>query len=80
MIFGPYDWQTCVALLIVLGAIGILARRLGSMLWGGKLSGCGTSCDHCPASKSPSPTSLKMTQLVQLETPQEDSDFGNPVS
>ncbi len=59
-----FDWQTVVALLIVLIAIGVFIWKIaGSLLK--STSGCGTSCDSCPSSKD-SPNPIKVTELVQL--------------
>ena len=74
MIFDQLDWQTCVALLIVVGAIGILARNMWKSLLGAATSGCGTSCESCPASKPASSNSLKVTKLVQLDSTPEESE------
>jgi hypothetical protein len=54
------DWQTVIALMIVLAAAGGLALRVRSWVRGQAESGCGSSCQGCPAATG-------KQQLVQIQ-------------
>jgi hypothetical protein len=64
------DWQTAIALVIVFAAIGVLVRKLWKMVWNPSSGGCGSSCNNCSTSTESS--SLKVTKLVQLDSPPRD--------
>ncbi len=57
----PIDPQTFVALLIVVGAVSLLARRLKAWL-SGRQSGCG-GCSTCPSSKNSAPGLVSLTDF-----------------
>lgn len=63
-----FDWQTIVALLIVLFAIVAFARLSWKSVFGSSSSGCGTSCSNCPAGSSQANGAIKVTKLVQLDS------------
>ena len=72
----PLDWQTIVALLIVMAAIAVLAKQTWNVMFKTATSGCGTGCSSCPSAHTD--RSVKVTQLVQLDggpkTPTSDLD------
>ena len=69
MALDQLDWQTVVSLIIVFGAIGVLARKMWKTVFGAASNGCG-SCGSCPTAKSEeSNGALKVTKLVQLASP-----------
>jgi hypothetical protein len=68
MNFNQLDWQTIVALMIVLAAIGVLARKMWNSVFAATSIGCGTSCSSCPVGSSNSANPIKATRLVQLDS------------
>jgi hypothetical protein len=63
MIDFPIDWQTCVALLIVGGAVLALLRRFL-----GVSRKSGLSCSSCSSCVNSDPgTSIREIELLQLE-------------
>jgi uncharacterized membrane protein len=66
------DWQTIVALTIVLAAIGVFARKTWRTLFRSSTSGCGANCHACPS--TPAAGSVKLTQLIQLNSQSSDVD------
>jgi len=64
------DWQTIAALLIVLAAIAILARKTWKGFFQPAAGGCGTGCSSCPSSQSSG--SVKVTKLIQIDGGSQD--------
>ncbi len=57
------DWQTAIALMIVIVAAGALCYRGWKTISTTTSTGCGTGCQQCPANM---PHSANSPQLVQL--------------
>lgn len=72
MNINQLDWQTVVALLIVLTAIGLLARKMWKSVFTASSGGCGTSCSSCPAGSNNSANPINVTKLVQLDSREPD--------
>ena len=66
---GSVDWQSVVAVLLVVAAIGVLARRTIRM-WSSRLGGgCGTGgCGSCPSNEVPFSVDSQAGEIVQLES------------
>ncbi|RLS41079.1 MAG: FeoB-associated Cys-rich membrane protein [Planctomycetota bacterium] len=63
------DWQTLVTLFVVLGAAGVLVRRVQAFM-NPTESGCGGGCSGCESSSS-TPTGKT---LVSLSLPPQKAD------
>lgn len=66
------DWQTVVALLIVLSAVAVLAKKTWKLVFRTTTTGCGSGCHACPAALPDRPA--KLTPLVQLGPPAQHRD------
>jgi hypothetical protein len=61
------DWQTVIALLIVLIALAVFARKTWKSVFVSSTTGCGTSCSSCPAAAGSSKSAIRLTKLIQLK-------------
>jgi hypothetical protein len=60
-----FDWQTIVALFIVLIAIVVFIWQVLNSIFK-STSGCGTSCESCPSSRE-SNNGIKVKELIELQ-------------
>ncbi len=68
------DWQTVIALLMVLFAMVVLGRKTWQSVCGTSTRGCGTLCRRCPSGSSQSTNPVNVTKLVQLQPGNQSSD------
>ena len=66
---GSVDWQSVVAVSLVVAAIGVVARRTIRM-WSSRLGGgCGTGgCGSCPSNAVPLSSGSQPGEIVELES------------
>ena len=70
MNINQLDWQTIVALIIVVSAIGVLACKMWKSMFAAASVGCGASCNRCPVGSDKPANPIIVRQLVQLDSSQ----------